>query len=75
MEWLAWFVVAAVVLCVAWFSYEVIRLLRTIAEELRHIRKYLQEVSGEFGKISGPLDYVEKIYGLGEKVLRRNQEK
>lgn len=75
MEWSLWVLVAVVLSCLGWVGYEVVRLLRTIAEELRHIRKYLHEVSGELGKISGPLDTVEKIYGLGEKVLRRTPDK
>lgn len=75
MEWSLWALVAVVLVCAGWFSYEVVKLLRTIADELRHIRKYLQDVSGEIGKISGPLNYVQKIYGLGESVLRRNQDK
>jgi hypothetical protein len=75
MGWSLWVLVAVVVVCAGWFSYEVVTLLRVIADELRHIRKYLQDVSGEIGKISGPLDYVQKIYGLGESVLRRNQDK
>lgn len=75
MGWSLWVVVAIAIVCVSWFSYEVVSLLRVIADELRHIRKYLQGVSGELEKISGPLDYVKKIYGLGESVLRRNQDK
>jgi len=75
MGWSLWVFIAVVLACAGWFSYEVVRLLRTIADELRHIRQYLQNVSGEIGKISGPLDYVQKIYGLGESVLRRNQDK
>jgi len=75
MGWSLWVVVAVVIICVSWFSYEVVRLLRDIADELRQIRKYLQGVSGELGKISGPLDYVQKIYGLGESILRRSQDK
>jgi hypothetical protein len=75
MGWSLWVLVAVVIVCVSWFSYEVVKLLRAIADELRHIRKYLQDVSGEIGKISGPLNYVQKIYGLGESVLRRNQDK
>jgi len=75
MGWLLWVFVAVVSICVSWFSYEVVRLLRVIADELRHIRKHLQGVSGELEKISGPLDYVKKIYGLGESVLRRSQDK
>ena len=75
MGWSLWVLVAVVIVCVSWFSYEVVKLLRAIADELRHIRKYLQDVSGEIGKISGPLNYVQKIYGLGESVLRRNQDR
>jgi hypothetical protein len=75
MGWSLWVLIAVVILCVSWLSYEVVRLLRVIADELRHIRKYLQDVSGEIGKISGPLNYVQKIYGLGESVLRRNQDR
>ena len=75
MGWSLWLVIAVVIVCVGWFSYEVVRLLRDIADELRQIRKYLQGVSRELEKISGPLNYVQKIYGLGESVLRRNQDK
>ena len=70
-----WVVVAFVIVCVSWFGYEVVRLLKGIADELRQIRTHLQGVSGELEKISGPLNYVQKIYGLGESVLRRNQDK
>jgi hypothetical protein len=66
--------VGCAVCCAVWFGYVVVRLLKDIAEELRHIRRYLQGVSGELGKISGPLDYVQKIYGLGERVLRRSEK-
>jgi hypothetical protein len=72
---LLWVVVALAVVCISWISYEVVRLLKDIAAELRQIRTYLQGVSGEIEKISGPLNYVQKIYGLGESVLRRNQDK
>jgi hypothetical protein len=70
-----WVVVAFAIVCVSWFGYEVVRLLKGIADELRQIRTHLQGVSGELEKISGPLNYVQKIYGLGESVLRRNQDK
>ena len=72
---LVWVVVAFATVCVGWISYEVVRLLKDIADQLRQIRTYLQGVSGELEKISGPLNYVQKIYGLGESVLRRNQDK
>jgi hypothetical protein len=72
---LLWVAVVFVIVCISWFSYEVLRLLKDIAAELRQIRTYLQGVSGELEKISGPLNYVQKIYGLGESVLRRNQDK
>jgi len=75
MASLLWVVVAVAIVCVIGFSYEVLRLLKDIAAELRQIRTYLQGVSGELEKISGPLNYVQKIYGLGESVLRRNQDK
>jgi hypothetical protein len=70
-----WVFVAVAACCAGWFGYVVVRLLKDIADELRHIRGYLQGVSGELGKISGPLDYVQKIYGLGERVLGRNEKK
>lgn len=72
---LLWVAVVFAIVCISWFSYEVVRLLKDIAAELRQIRTYLQGVSGELEKISGPLNYVQKIYGLGESVLRRNQDK
>jgi hypothetical protein len=53
----------------------VVRLLKEIADELRHIRRYLEGVSGELEKISGPLGDVQKLYGLGERVLGRSEEK
>lgn len=75
MEWIVWVIVAAVIGCAGWASVEVVRLLNQIAEELRRIRKYLQSVSGELDKISGPLGYVQKIYGLGESVLGGNKDR
>ena len=70
-----WVFVAVVICCVVWFGYEVVRLLKEIADELRHIRRYLEGVSGELEKISGPLGDVRKLYGLGERVLGRSEEK
>lgn len=75
MEWIAWVIVATVIACAVGFSIAVVRLLNQIADELRHIRKYLQSVSGELDKISGPLGYVQKIYGLGESVLGGDKHK
>ena len=75
MEWFAWAIAAAAIGCAAWFCVAVVRLLRQIAEDLRHIRKHLQSVSGEMEKISGPLGYVQKIYGLGESVLGGHKDK
>ncbi len=75
MGWLPWVAAVLVVACAGWFGVGVIRLLRQIAGELGHIRKHLQDVSGELGKVSGPLDYVQKIYGVGEGLLRRKREK
>jgi len=75
MQWSLWVLIAIVLVCAGWLGYEVVTLLRSIAEELRHIRKHLQDLSGEITKISGPLNYVQKIYGLGESVLRRAQDK
>ena len=54
-----WVFVAVVICCVGWFGYEVVRLLKEIADELRHIRRYLEGVSGELEKISGPLGDVK----------------
>jgi len=54
-----------------WACMEIVRLLREIAAELKHIRKHLQDVSTEIGKVSGPLADVKKIYGLGERILGR----
>ena len=70
-----WVFGAVVVFGVGWFSYEVVRLLKEIADELRYIRRYLEGVSGELEKISGPLGYVQEIYGLGERVLGRSEKK
>jgi hypothetical protein len=70
-----WVFVAVVICCAVWFGYEVVRLLKEIADELRHIRRYLEGVSGELEKISGPLGDVRKLYGLGERVLGRSEEK
>lgn len=75
MEWIAWALAAAVVACAGWLGVAVVRLLEEIADELRHIRKHLQSVSGELDKISGPLGYVQKIYGLGESVLGGRKDK
>lgn len=75
MDWLVWALVAVVIGCAGWFGTAVVRLLGEIAEELRHIRKHLQSVAGELDKISGPLGYVQKIYGLGESVLGASKRK
>jgi hypothetical protein len=75
MGWSLGVFIAVVIGSVGWFGYEVFRLLKQIADELRHIRRYLEGVSGELEKISGPLGYVQKIYGLGERVLGRNEKK
>lgn len=75
MEWSLGVLAAVVICCLAWFGFEVVRLLKAIADELRHIRRYLQGVSGELEKISGPLGYVQEIYGLGERVLGRGEKK
>ena len=69
---LLWVVVVFAIVCVSWISYEVVRLLKDISDQLRQIRTYLQGVSGELEKISGPLNYVQKIYGLGESDSRRS---
>ena len=75
METSLWIPVAIVAGCAGWVSYVVVKLLKQIADELRHIRRYLESVSGEIEKISGPLGYVQKIYGLGERVLGRSDKK
>jgi hypothetical protein len=75
MEWIVWVIAAAVIGGAGWCGVEVLRLLKLIAEELRHIRKHLQSVSGELDKISGPLGYVQRIYGLGESVLGGKKDK
>ena len=75
METSLWILVAIFTGCAGWASYVVVKLLKQIADELRHIRRYLEGVSGEIEKISGPLGYVQKIYGLGERVLGRSDKK
>lgn len=75
MEWMAWLIGATGLGAVVWFGVEVVRLLSEIAQELHHIRKHLQSVSGQMEKISGPLGYVQKLYGLGGRVLGGNRRK
>jgi hypothetical protein len=75
MHALPWVVIALAAGAAVWFGVVVVQLLRQIVEELRHIRHALQDVRTEFGKVSGPLNTVQKIYGLGENILRRGHDK
>jgi hypothetical protein len=54
-----------------WLGLAIVRLLREVVDELRHIRKSLQGLSGEVDKLSGPIGDVKKLYGIGERVFGR----